>query len=234
MVVGDSVALTMGIEMNIDEENWGSVLETNATLGCAFLTGYDIVENNKPEQLNRACSSIVDTWVKENTVFKAQAIVVEMGWWDSQIHVVNGQVVGLMIPSYQNLVRSRIISFVQAMQHGTTLPIYFLSVPWMSPPPWPGGGENPAAWPAYHYEMNSLLKQAVSATHNTHFIDVSPAITPSGHYQEYADGGRCRETDGVHLYTGSSSATLTFVSTPCGRALQRDVLSTIRRALAGG
>ena len=41
LLVGDSVALTMGIQMTLDPQNWGTVIDNKAALGCGFVQGYE-------------------------------------------------------------------------------------------------------------------------------------------------------------------------------------------------
>ena len=84
---------------------------------------------------------------------------------------------------------------------------------------------------SYHDEINKLIWEATQTmAPRSRWLNTSPYITPNGYYQEYVDGGQCREPDGVHLYVQDSTGN--FVSTPCGRALQEGVLGTIRKALA--
>ena len=169
-------------------------------------------------------------WVADDRQFKAQAVVVEMGWWDSQPHLINGATETLGQPSYDALVSQDIVSFIQHLRTVSNVPIYFLSVPWMSPSLWPNGQEDPGATPASHQEINAVIKAATQSASNVHFIDVTPYVTPSGQYQTDVGGQVCRDPDGVHMYT--TTGTGKYVATKCGRALQSGVLSTIRSALA--
>jgi hypothetical protein len=232
LIIGDSVALTMGIEMVLDEENWGIVMDDQAILGCGFVTGMEIdYKGTGFGNMSSQCTNEYNTWKLAVESFKPQLVVVELGWWDSQEHLHDGQVVQLGNAWYDTALVGRMIALVKALAVAGSPPIDFLTVPWMDPPLWPGGVTNPAALPAAHDHINALLAEAVRATQpRTRLFDVSPYVTPAGHFELYVDNGQCRETDGVHMYVGVG---LDFVLTPCGRALQKGLFTNIREQLQG-
>ena len=232
LIIGDSVALSMGTEMAIHQQNWGTLIDDRALLGCGFVTGYDLNFTGKRfSPMNPTCSQEASQWIAAAQTFKPQAIVVELGWWDSQEHMINGNVAVLGQPAYDSLVEEGILNLIHQLRTVSVAPIYFLSVPWMDPPAFPNGQPNPAASAAFHAEINNLIATAMHSSPTLHFIDVSPYLTPSGQYQQNVGGQICRNSDGVHLYY-EPPGTFQYVYTQCGRALQNGVLSTIREALA--
>ncbi len=155
-----------------------------------------------------------------------------MGWWDSLRHLINGKVESLAEPRYDSMVEQRIVDLIHGIRSASAAPIYFLSVPWMDPPAQPNGQQEPGASAASHDKINSLIEAATHSSNGIRFVDVSPYITPSGHYQTDVDGGVCRaSSDGVHLYYGPPN-TFDYVQTRCGMALQNGILSMIRQNLA--
>jgi hypothetical protein len=228
MIVGDSVSLTMGIEMALDEENWGIETDNVAILGCGYVVGMQVDQNDKFVNQNDACSNEYGTWRSDAESFKPQVVIVEMGWWDSMLHKHDGEVVQLGQSWYDGVLLARMKTLLSALAVAGGPHVDFLTVPWMDPPKWPNGESNPGASPAAHDEINGLLADAVrSDPSRATLIDVSPYITPKGRYQEYFDG-RCRETDGVHMYVGEG---LDFVLTHCGYELQKGVFSEVRQQL---
>ncbi len=227
LVLGDSVALTMGIQLSLDQEDWGTLIENAAINGCGFVTGYDvrITPRSGSFALGSQCESEATIWVSDVRSFGPQAIVVEMGWWDSFPHVIKGKESDLSQPRYDARVESGIRGLIRKLRTVSAAPIYFLSVPWMRPPILPNGQPRPAASTANHVEVNRLIRSAARSSPSTHFIDISPYITPTGHFQTNVGGGVCRTSDGVHLYYTN------YVHTECGKALQRGVLSIIRENL---
>jgi len=229
LIIGDSLALTMGLQMSMAQEDWGTLIDNVALDGCGFVTGYSIEHLGAYTPMNHSCDNEVATWASDARSFKAQAIVVELGWWDSFDHMINGSAATLLQPQYDDMVEQKILALIAGLRTASAAPIYFLSVPWMDPPETNGQPE-PAASAASHNEINALIEQAAKSSRTTHFVDVSPYITPAGSFQTNVDGGICRNSDGVHLYY-APAGTLDYVHTRCGMALQRGVLSLIREDL---
>jgi hypothetical protein len=231
LFLGDSVAVTMALQLAPNEEDWGTLVESDAIFGCGFVTGYDTNFAGPFAPMNPSCSNEAAAWAADVRIFGPQAIVVEMGWWDSVPHMINGKVSFLTQPKYDSLVESRILGLIRSLRTVTAAPIYFLSVPWMQPPALSNGQPRPDASAPFHREINDLIRSATQSSDTTHFVDISPYITPAGHFQTDVGGGICRTSDGVHLYYGPNP--LHLVHTECGKALQRGILSMIRMDLVG-
>jgi hypothetical protein len=233
LLIGDSVALTMGIQMSLNQENWGALIENASLNQCGFVTGYSVEVNGTTTAMDPKCADEPMVWTKDAHRFKPDAIVVEMGWWDSLLHVINGTTASLSQPQYDTMVEHQVLGLIADLRSVSAAPIYLLSVPWMHPGPLPNGQQEPASTAAYHDKINSLIEAAAQTSKTVHFVDISSYITPSGHYQRDVDRGNCRASDGIELYYSSPGA-LHYVQTLCGKALQRGVLSVIRQALANG
>jgi hypothetical protein len=176
------------------------------------------------------CAGNLKVWTKDAHRFKPQAIVVEMGWWDSYQHLINGAVVSLSQLSYVAMVEQQIHALINGLRSASGAPIYFLSVPWMNPGQLPNGQPEPAASATSHDDINSLLQTVAQSSDAVHFVNVSPFVTPYGRYEAQVGGGQCRAADGIELYYTAPGA-LRYVQTPCGKALQKGLLSTIRQGL---
>ena len=235
LVLGDSVGVSIGIQMSLGQEDWGTIVDDAShtwmrirhRIRREFRALFS--EGDDYSDLNPHCNNETAIWTSDVRSFEPQAIVVDMGWWDSYRHIINGKVSSLTQPHYDSLVEQRILALIDNLRAVSPAPIYFLSVPWMQPPRLPNGQPEPAASTASHDEINGLIQSATQSSTTTYFVDISPYVTPAGHFQADVDGGICRASDGVHLYDGVG---LRYARTQCGKALQRGVLSLIRQDLA--
>jgi hypothetical protein len=231
LLLGDSLALTIGIQMSLDEADWGTIVDNAGVDGCGFVTGYNVeFLKGRFTPLPAYCNTEAAGWISEIRSFKPQAIVVEKGWWDSFPHMIKGNVSFLTQPRYDALVKQQILGLIHSLRTVSAAPIYFLSVPWMQPNGLQSGEPEPAASAAFHNEINRLIRSATQSATATHFVDISPYITPAGHFQSDVGDDICRTSDGIHLYY--SPGNLHYVHTKCGKALQQGVLSLIRQGLA--
>jgi hypothetical protein len=100
------------------------------------------------------------------------------------------------------------------------VPVVFLSVPYTHPPDLPNGSPAPAASPARHAIINSMLRSAarVDPTH-VEVLDIDKTVSPGNQYQSKVNGQLCR-FDGIHF------------SIFCSELLQPTVLGSAREAIA--
>ena len=216
--------------MALDQENWGTIVDDAALIGCGFVIGYDVKFEGHFEHLNPACDNEGAVWTSDVRSFEPQAIVVGDGMVGFLL--AHDQRQGLVSRSGRNTIpwsQTRILDLIHTLRAvSTAAPVYFLSVPWMQPPALPDGQPDPVASAASHNEINRLIQSATQSSATTHFVDISPYITPAGHFQADVGGGTCRMSDGVHLYYRVG---IHYVQTDCGKAPQRGVLSMIRQDL---
>ena len=143
LVLGDSVGVSIGIQMSLGQEDWGTLVDDAGLLRCGFVTGYEIKFEGDRTLLNPHCNNETAIWTSDVRSFEPQAIVVDMGWWDSFRHIINGKVSSLTQPHYDSLVEQRILALIDTLRAVSPAPSYFLSVPWMQPPACRTVSQNP-------------------------------------------------------------------------------------------
>ena len=95
-------------------------------------------------------------------------------------------------------------------------PILFLSVPFADPRPQPDGSPAPAASPARHARINSLLRSAAASDPaGVQVLNIDHVVSPGNRYQREVNGKLCR-FDGIHF------------AIYCSELLAPDVLSAVR------
>ena len=100
--------------------------------------------------------------------------------------------------------------------------VLFLSVPYTHPPDQPDGSPAPAASPARHALINSMLaREARLHPKTVGIVAIDQTISPGDRYRATVDGELCR-FDGIHF------------SVFCARLVERRVLTAARRLLGGG
>lgn len=228
LMVGDSVGLTLGLQLGHLDQNYGVLLYLKTILGCGFDDrGLIDSDGSFTAENAQACAASFATWSQEMSQIHPQVVLVEMGWWDSMDHLWNGQDVHLGQPAYDQYLEGRMVALGRELGAGGAH-VVFLTIPWMDPPPLPNGSEPPAASASRHDEINHLLAEAVARLGpSAHVFDIAPYVTPSGEFQADVGGSICRESDGVHFYFGPSHITTT--PTYCGEELQAALLPYLAR-----
>jgi peptidoglycan/LPS O-acetylase OafA/YrhL len=198
LLIGDSLAFTLGVPWLQDEERYGIQLADAGMLGCAFTTEGELNVAGTWEGQSAGCPNALEQWAAEKKAMHAQAVVVELGYRDQFDWKINGKVVHLGQAAYDRYIQSQIDHLVDTLGAGGTK-ILFLSIPYTHPPDLPDGSPAPAASPERHAQINSMLKAAARRHPKTvNVLDLDQTVSPGNHYDASVNGQLCR-FDGVHF-----------------------------------
>ena len=215
LVIGDSIAFTLGVGWMENESQYGVEVADAAILGCAFNNEGQLNSRGKWENQYAGCPNALQEWSADEARFRAQAVIVELGYRDEFDWRWHGRLAHIGQPAFDAYVRSRIQQYIDVLGRGGT-PVLFVSVPWTNPPALPDGSPAPASSPARHAWINAALDAAVAANHgNVGVLDIDSVISPGDHYDATVDGKLCR-FDGVH------------VTLFCSELLQTPVLTAVQ------
>ena len=219
LLVGDSLAFTLGVGMQSDEQRYGVELADAGILGCAFTTTGQLDVNGAWQGQSAGCPNALKQWAQAERTLHAQAVVVELGYRDQFDWRINGKTEHLGQPAFDAYVQKQIDQYVKVLGRGG-VPVVFLSVPYTHPPDLPNGSPAPAASAARHAIINSMLRSAarLDPTH-VQVLDIDKTVSPGNHYQSKVNGQLCR-FDGIHF------------SIFCSELLQPSVLGSAREAIA--
>jgi peptidoglycan/LPS O-acetylase OafA/YrhL len=216
LLIGDSLAFTLGVGMLKDENEYGVELADAGILGCAFTSEGELNVSGTWEGQSAGCPDALQTWAKDEKILHAQAVVVELGYRDQFNWRIDGHVEHLGDPAFDAYVQQRIDKYVKVLGANGTK-VLFLSVPWSKPPAQANGSPSPAASPARHAKINAMLETAVKLDPgNAAVLDLDDTVSPGNHYDAKVNGQLCR-FDGIHftLY--------------CSELLEPSVLGSVRK-----
>jgi peptidoglycan/LPS O-acetylase OafA/YrhL len=231
LVVGDSIGLTLGIQLSLRASAFGVDLWDQARSGCGYVVSGEVVTSTGPVPPRGLCQSIESEWRLEERAFHAQVVVVEMGYWDLSNWVQSGDTVHIGQPGFDGQLRRGMDRVVRGLE-AKGVQIVFLSVPLVNPPALPDGSPQPQASVARNRLVNSLLAALPRQFPGVaHYFDIGRYVTPGGRYSTAVDGHVCRDSDGVH-FAGSGPG-WDFYQTYCGASVQRALLPWLRRLVFG-
>jgi peptidoglycan/LPS O-acetylase OafA/YrhL len=218
LLIGDSLAFTLGVGFMENEQAYGVEVADAAILGCAFNNRGELNSRGNWEAQYAGCPTALQQWARDERRLRADAVIVELGYRDEFDWRWNGHVVHLGEAAYDAFVRARVEQYVQVLGHGR-IPILFLNVPWSDPAPLPDGSPAPAASPARHKAINTILSSvAAEYPGRVGVLDIDGIVSPSNQYHSSLNGKLCR-FDGVHF------------TVYCSRVLQPSVLTAVRKML---
>jgi peptidoglycan/LPS O-acetylase OafA/YrhL len=219
LVVGDSLAFTLGLPMMDDEQNYGVQISNAALLGCAFSTKGQLDVNGTWEDPPAGCSTALTQWESDVKRVQAQEVVVELGYRDEFDWRWGNRTVHLGMPAFDAYLQRQIDQFVSVLTRDG-VKVLFVSVPYTHPPDRADGTPAPAASPTRHAQINAMLgSEARRHPGAVQLLDVDRTVSPDNRYDARVKGQLCR-FDGIHF------------SVFCAKLLEPTVLGDARKLLA--
>jgi hypothetical protein len=220
LLIGDSLAFSLGLGSMIGEQRYDVELTNAAILACAFNTGGKIDHNGSPQKQPPACSTALSRWARIEHATRPQIVIVEMGHRDKFNWVIGGKVVHLGQQHFDRNVEREIDRYVQTLARGGAK-VLLLSVPWSHPRALANGLSAPEASASRHGQINAMLQSAARRYPNrARYLDIDRVVSPGGRYRARVKGRLCR-FDGIHF------------TIYCARLLQGPVFNTAL-AMVGG
>ncbi|HWD64616.1 MAG TPA: SGNH hydrolase domain-containing protein, partial [Solirubrobacteraceae bacterium] len=198
LLIGDSLAFTLGVPLMGDEQHYGMEVANAATLGCAFATRGELNVNGTWKLPDAGCQTALSTWEQDEAVFHPSEVVVEMGYRDEFDWSWGGNLQHLGNRAFDAYELQQIERYVTVLSRGGAK-ILFLTVPYTNPPAQANGAAAPAASPTRHYDMSWLLHR-VAARHPgvVSVLNIDQTISPGNRYSAALNGQDCR-FDGIHF-----------------------------------
>ncbi len=217
LIIGDSIAFTVGVPMLYDEQKYGTAVADAAILGCAFAVRGEIDVNGVWEAPPKGCPDEIAKWEADAKKFGADEVIFELGYRDEFNWKWDGKIVHLGEPAFDNYVEARMQRFVKILGENGKRKLLFLSIPFVKPPAQPDGTPAPQGSTVRHTEINTLIKRAAATDpKNASVFNVDTYLSPDDHYTTDVNGQLCR-FDGIH------------VTIYCGELLEPHIFEAARK-----
>ncbi len=199
MVVGDSVAGTLGLGFDHLSATTGLTVWNRGQLGCGLFYDGEVYEGGELTPVSSSCNWR-DEWPGELQVFQPDVVMVLVGAWDILDRQVDGHLVRFGSVEYDT-------SFLHQLDDATTLlastgaKVVVLTTPFFSRPELVGqtGRDWPEYDPARVDRINALYRDFL-ANHPGRYrmIDLNKFVSPQGKFSDELNGQVIRG-DGVHF-----------------------------------
>jgi hypothetical protein len=219
LIVGDSIALTLGMGLSVDSgSRYGVTVSDHATLGCDLDPGLQVLVAGSPGPATPGCDLWRGLWPLLVAHERPQVVALGLGRWEVTDHLLGNQWVHVGEPAWDQHLTGDLRSAV-ALFHSFGARVVLFTMPYIDPTdrqpdglPW--SEDTPARVRAY----NELLRQVARADpHVVTVIDLNRILSPQGVYTASLHGVAVRSSDGVHI------------SALGGEFVQRQILPLIDR-----
>lgn len=218
LMVGDSVALTLGIDMVEHQQQADLVIKDDGLLGCGIAMGDEVrvhgqiypVAGPGPKGTGAAGTCRPDPgphgetwpvyWAQQIASFHPDVVVLVAGRWETVDRTTpSGQWTNILHPAYAAYIERMLQLAVSVATAGGAHMVIETS-PCFDTGEQPDGRPWPSDAPARVDEYNRLVK-AVAAEHprTVTVQHLHALVCPGGHFEASEDGIPIREDDGIHF-----------------------------------
>jgi hypothetical protein len=219
LVLGDSIAMTLGMGLSVDaQQEYGVTVTDDATVGCDLDPQLEVVTSGAVGPATPGCDNWRGLWPFVIAGQRPQVVALGLGRWEVADHLLDGHWVHVGEPAWNQHLTADLQSAI-AILHSFGAKVVLFTMPYVDPTdrqpdglPW---SENtPSRVGAY----DALVRQ-VAATHPgvVSVLDLNKMLSPDGVYTASVSGVDVRSSDGIH------------VSVDGGELLQRQILPAVDR-----
>ncbi len=207
LLVGDSVALTLGIGLSLDSAAYGVTIDDQGELGCSIAQTNPIEVSGSVGDLP-PCNPLTGQtwqqfWPSLLTRDRPDVVAVLFGRWEVVDRNLKGRWVHVGMPDYDAYLTSQLTEAVEILD-SKGAKVALLTAPYYDEPPAPDGSPYPENDPSRVDAWNRIVRSVAASVDarrpgTVSVIDLGAMLDPHGHYSTEVDGVAVRCPDGVHL-----------------------------------
>jgi hypothetical protein len=199
LVLGDSLALTLGVGLSDTSEAWGVHIQNDAVLGCDLDPDSTVNIEGNITKAAQGCADWQRAWAAEVRQSNPDVVAIELGRWEVSDRIVNGSWTRIGARPWDDLL-SRLLNQAITVVSERGAHVVLFTLPYIQQTTEQPDGE---PWdinqPIRTNQYNAVVRQ-VAARHPgvVTVIDLNRLLDPAGHYTSYIDGVRVRNPDDEH------------------------------------
>jgi peptidoglycan/LPS O-acetylase OafA/YrhL len=202
LLVGDSIALTLGWGLQVDAPAWGISIDNLGATGCDLDPESTVNVMGVVSRAAQGCPQWPTTWASLVARTDPDVVVVLLGRWESIDRIYNGRWTHVGEPAYDEHLQSELSQIIAiGSSHGAR--VVFLTLPYIAETTvQPNGSPWDMNLPSRTDAWNAIVRAAV-AEHpdQASVMDLNKIVDPDGHYVSDIDGVRVRNSDDEHFST---------------------------------
>jgi hypothetical protein len=218
MILGDSVAMTLGMGLSLGAQpSYGVSVADDATIGCDLDPQLEVVTSDAVGPATQGCVGWQTAWPQLMSSQRPQVVALGLGRWEVADHLLDGRWVHVGEPAWDDHLSADLDGAI-AIFHSVGAKVVLFTMPYIDPSQRqldgvPFAENEPSRVRAY----NAVVEQVARSQRadDVSVIDLNKMLSPRGTFTSTIDGVRVRYTDGIH------------VSIAGGEFLQRQILPAV-------
>ncbi|MGP0029925.1 MAG: acyltransferase family protein [Acidimicrobiales bacterium] len=200
LLVGDSMALTLGKGLGLDAPAWGVQLDDQGVIGCDLDPDSVVNIEGSITQAANGCVGWPATFKGYVTAYDPDVVAVLLGRWEVSDRIVDGKWTAIGEKPWDDLYASELARAIGILSSRGAHVVLF-TLPYIQQTTDAPNGE---PWdinqPVRTNDYNALIRRVAARFPKTvTVIDLNRMIDPKGVYTSYLDGIRVRNVDDEHF-----------------------------------
>jgi peptidoglycan/LPS O-acetylase OafA/YrhL len=207
LLVGDSVALTLGMGLDAVASHYGVQLFDEGQLGCGVAIGSEYRSHGSVNPVGWYCNThpapgyvqwplAWAQWVRE---YRPQVVVLLAGRWEVMDRTWHGRWTNLLHPAYAAYIERQLQLAIRVATAGGARMV-LLTAPCFSSGEQPDGQPWPEDSLVRVERYNALVDEAAATSGGRVVVEnLFSMVCPGGHFESVIDGVQVRQPDGVHF-----------------------------------
>jgi peptidoglycan/LPS O-acetylase OafA/YrhL len=200
LLIGDSLALTLGKGLGADAPAWGVAVDNEGQVGCDLDPQTTVNVMGTVSGAAQGCPQWRTTWARLVAETKPDVVAVLLGRWESLDRIYAGRWTHVGERAFDTHLQGELGEVIDiASAHGAR--VVFLTLPYIAqttaqPDGSPWDMNLPARTDAYNADVRAAVARHPG---QASVIDLNRILDPDGHYVSSLGGVRVRDYDNEHL-----------------------------------
>ena len=200
LLLGDSMALTLGYGLKVNAARWGVTLDNQGQIGCDLDPDSTVNIEGSITKAAQGCAGWPTKWRKMVDQLDPDVVAVELGRWEVSDRIVDGHWTQIGEPAWDHLYAAELAQAIRILSSKGAHVVIF-TLPYIAQTTEaPNGSPWDINQPVRTNDYNALVRQVVArSSGHASVFDLNRAVDPHGVYTSYLDGIRIRNPDDEHL-----------------------------------
>ncbi len=200
LLLGDSMALTLGYGLKVQAKRWGATVDNQGQIGCDLDPNSTVNIEGSITKAAQGCAGWPTKWRKMIDTLDPDVVAVELGRWEVSDRIVDGHWTQIGQPAWDHLYAAELSQAIRILSSKGAHVVIF-TLPYIAQTTEaPNGTPWDINQPVRTNDYNALVRLVVArSSGRASVFDLNRAIDPHGVYTSYLDGVRVRNPDDEHL-----------------------------------
>ncbi len=200
LLLGDSMAKTLGQGLGADGGRWGVSLDDQGEVGCDLDPSSVVNIEGSITQAAQGCVGWQETWRRLVDRLDPDVVAVELGRWEVSDRMIDGKWTEIGQPAWDRVYAAELSEAIRILSSKGAHVVIFTLPYIMQTTEAPNGQPWDINQPVRTNEYNALVRRVVARfSGRASVVDLNRLLDPDGQYTSYLDGVRVRKSDDEHI-----------------------------------